>query len=273
MVGRRFSRNAERIQIYGLAEHSYVDTLPPEKKYEILHNIFMLFPQIPCVAVTRNMNITEELITVCREFSIPLLQSKLGTAQFMTEITVYLEEKLAPVSVIQGVLVNVYGLGILLTGESSIGKSECALELLKRGHMFIADDIIRAKVLPGGIVVGTGEELIQNHLEIRGIGIIDILSIFGIGSFLEKTRIELVIRLAEWSQVQSYDRIGLEDRFTELLQVEIPEIILPVRPGRNLAALVEIAALNHRLKQKGYFAAKVLNDKIIKLMENKKNIK
>jgi HPr kinase/phosphorylase len=264
---------AERVQIFGLAEHSYLESLSTEKRYEILKSICSIFPQIPCIIVTRSIEPVKELAELAREYSIPLLRSPVHTARLMAELTAYLEEKLAPTVVVQGVLVNVYGLGILLTGVSSIGKSECALELLKRGHMFVADDIINVKMLPGGILTGTGEELIRYHMELRGIGIIDILSIFGIGSYLEKTRIELVVRLVEWNKAEEYDRLGLENRKTKILDVEIPEIMLPVRPGRNLAALVEISALNQRLKQKGYYAARALNEKIIKLMEEKKQHK
>jgi HPr kinase/phosphorylase len=177
-----------------------------------------------------------------------------------------MEEKLAATTTVHGVLMNVYGLGVLLVGDSGIGKSECALELLKRGHMLVADDVVEVKHRLGGVLYGTGAELIRHHMELRGVGIIDVQKIFGVGSVLNRTRIELVIRLEEWKQAVEYDRVGLSDRTTSILGVRIPEIMMPVRPGRNLAVLVEVATLNERLKFRGEFTAKEFNKKLISLM-------
>lgn len=262
---------AERIQICGMAEQSYIESLDSQKKLNIFSQILKLFPQIPCIIVTRDIQPVDELITLCQEFSTPLLKTKMHTARFISELSVYLEEKLAPVIKVHGVLVEVYGVGILIFGDSSIGKSECALELLESGHLLVADDVINIKLLPGGMLFGYGEEIIKYHMEVRGIGIIDIPSIFGIGSILDQTQINLVVKLTEWDKIEDYDRVGLEEHKTKILDVEVPEIIIPVRPGRNIAGLIEIAALNQKLKQKGYFAAKQLNERIIKAMMEKIN--
>jgi HPr kinase/phosphorylase len=206
------------------------------------------------------------VIRVADALKIPLMRSGLVTAHLIGELTVYMEEKLAPTTTIHGVLMNVYGLGVLLVGDSGIGKSECALELLKRGHMLVADDVVEVKQRLGGVLYGTGAELIRHHMELRGVGIIDVQKIFGVGSVLDRTRIELVIRLEEWEQSVEYDRVGLSEQTTSILGVRVPEIVMPVRPGRNLAVLVEVATLNERLKFRGEFTAKEFNKKLISLM-------
>jgi HPr kinase/phosphorylase len=194
------------------------------------------------------------------------LRSGLTTAHLIGELTVYMEEKLAPTTTIHGVLMNVYGLGVLLVGDSGIGKSECALELIKRGHMLVADDVVEVRQRLGGILFGTGAELIRHHMELRGLGIIDVQKIFGVSTVLDRTRIELVIRLEEWRQTVEYDRLGLTDRTTNILGVRVPEIVMPVRPGRNLAVLVEVGTLNQRLKYRGQFTAKDFSKKLIAMM-------
>ncbi|MDI6641846.1 MAG: HPr(Ser) kinase/phosphatase, partial [Elusimicrobiota bacterium] len=242
---------SECIQICGLTEHSYLQTLSSENRYNIIKQLFSSFPQIPCLIITTNINPITELVDLAQEFSLPLIKTSFETAKFITELNVYLEEQLAPSITVHGVLVDVYGLGVLILGESGIGKSECALELLKRGHMLIADDVIQIKLKSGGVLSATGAELIRHHMEVRGLGIIDIKQIFGIGSILDKTRLELVIKLEEWKVDFEYDRLGMEERTTNILGITLPEVVIPVRLGRNLAVLIEVAALNHRLKQKG----------------------
>jgi len=257
---------AERVQIMGLGEHTYLSTFTPAKRKEALHKVFSYSKKLPCVVLTRGIKPHREVIEVANALKIPLLRSGLVTAHLIGELTVYMEEKLAPTTTIHGVLMNVYGLGVLLVGDSGIGKSECALELLKRGHMLVADDVVEVKQRLGGVLYGTGAELIRHHMELRGVGIIDVQKIFGVGSVLDRTRIELVIRLEEWKQTVEYDRVGLSDRTTSILGVRVPEIVMPVRPGRNLAVLVEVATLNERLKFRGEFTAKEFNKKLISLM-------
>jgi HPr kinase/phosphorylase len=257
---------SERVQIIGLGEHTYLSAFPPARRRETMKKVCSFSKKLPCFVLTRGIKPHRELVEVANSLRVPLLRTPLTTAHLIGELTVYMEEKLAPTTTIHGVLMNVYGLGVLLVGDSGIGKSECALELLKRGHMLVADDVVEVKHRLGGVLYGTGAELIRHHMELRGVGIIDVQKIFGVGSVLDRTRIELVIRLEEWKQAVEYDRVGLSERATSILGVRVPEIVMPVRPGRNLAVLVEVATLNERLKFRGEFTAKDFNKKLISLM-------
>jgi HPr kinase/phosphorylase len=256
---------AERVQIMGLGEHTYLANMSPAKRLAVLQKVFA-YKNIPCVVITRGIKPHPEVLRAAEQVKLPVLRSGLTTAHLIGELTVYLEEKLAPTTTIHGVLMNVYGLGVLLVGDSGIGKSECALELIKRGHMLVADDVVEVKQRLGGFLFGTGAELIRHHMELRGLGIIDVQKIYGVSTVLDRTRIELVIRLEEWQQTVEYDRLGLTDRTTTILGVRVPEIVMPVRPGRNLAVLVEVATLNQRLKYRGQFTAKDFSKKLIAMM-------
>lgn len=259
---------AERIQLIGRGEHAYLSSSGAENRKDVLKQ-FLAFKGLPCVILTRGLDVPRDLKEVCEEAGVPLLRTQWDTAQFISEVSVYLEDKLSPSTTVHGVLVDVYGLGVLLLGESGIGKSECAIELVKRGHMLVSDDVVNIQHHSGGILFGTSEETIKHHMEVRGLGIIDIRAIFGVGAILDKTRIELVIRLEMWEPNKEYERLGLEERTTDILDVPVPEVILPVRPGRNLAVLIEIAALNQRLKSKGQHSARELNQRLIDLMRKK----
>ena len=260
---------SERVQIMGLGEHTYLATFPSARRTEILQKVFS-YKNLPCLVITRGIKPHPEVLRVAERFKLPVLRSGLTTAHLIGELTVYLEEKLAPTTTIHGVLMTIYGLGVLLVGDSGIGKSECALELIKRGHMLVADDVVEVKQRLGGLLYGTGAELIRHHMELRGLGIIDVQKIFGVNSILDRARIELVIRLEEWKQAVEYDRVGLTDRTTSILGVRVPENVMPVRPGRNLAVLVEVATLNQRLKYRGQFTAREFNKKLVAMMSNKK---
>lgn len=261
---------SERVQIIGLGEHSYLSTFPPTKRKEAIRQVLSFDKKLPCLVLTRGIKPHKELLEAANELQVPVLRSSLTTAHLIGELTVFMEEKLAPTTTVHGVLMNVYGLGVLLAGDSGIGKSECALELLKRGHMLVADDVVEVKHRLGGVLWGTGAELIRHHMELRGVGIIDVQKIFGVGSILDRTRIELVIRLEEWKQTVEYDRVGLSERTTSILSVRVPEIVMPVRQGRNLAVMVEVATLNERLKYRGEFTAKEFNKKLISLMAKRR---
>jgi HPr kinase/phosphorylase len=256
---------SERVQIMGLGEHTYLAPMPPAKRQQVLDKTFA-YKNLPCVVITRGIKPHPEVLKAAEKVKLPVLRSGLTTAHLIGELTVFLEEKLAPTTTIHGVLMDVYGLGVLLVGDSGIGKSECALELIKRGHQLVADDVVEVKQRLGGVLFGTGAELIRHHMELRGLGIIDVQKIFGVSSVLDRTRIELVIHLEEWRQTVEYDRLGLTDRATSILGVKIPEIVMPVRPGRNLAVLVEVATLNQRLKYRGQFTAKDFSKKLIAMM-------
>ncbi len=255
----------ERIQVFGMGESAFLSTLSSAQRVEILDQI-LASPDLPCVMLTHGREPVPEMVTQCERFKVPLLQSQWETSRLIGEMTAYLEERLAPCTSVHGTLVNVYGMGVLIFGGSGIGKSECALELLKRGHMLVADDRVEVRHKPGGILVGSGNALVQHHMEVRGLGIIDVWKIFGVGAVLRRSLIELVVFMEMWDQKKEYDRMGLEEKSTALLGVPVTEIRLPIHPGRNLAALIEVAALNQRLKQQGIYSARELNERLIQKM-------
>ncbi|HOW28792.1 MAG TPA: HPr(Ser) kinase/phosphatase [Elusimicrobiota bacterium] len=259
---------AERIQVFGMGEMAFVGTLSSAQRMEIFDRIFSL-PETPCVILTHDREPSPEMHEQCDRYQVPLFRSHWETARLIGELTAFLEERLAPAASVHGVLVSVYGLGVLIVGKSGVGKSECAMELLKRGHMLVADDVVEIRQKPGGILMGGGNPLVQHHMEVRGLGIIDVSKIFGVGALLNRSRIELVIHLEMWDEKKEYERMGLEDKKTTLLGVSVPEIRVPVHPGRNLAALIEVAALNQRLKQQGIHSAHELNERLIRQMASK----
>ena len=256
---------AERLQIIGLAEYIYLKTLSHERQVEVLTKL-LSYQRLPCVILTHSLEPLPSMLQVHAQCVCPLLHSKFTPSQLMAELIFYLENKMAKTTQVHGVLVNVYGLGVLILGNAGIGKSECALELMKRGHMFVADDVVELRQLSGGVIIGKSQEIIQHHIEVRGMGIIDVKNMFSIGFILDESKIELVVRLQDWDGTHNYDRVGLDDRFTTLLDVNIPEVVFPVKPGRNLAILIEMASLNQRLKKKGFNPAKELNEKLIDIM-------
>lgn len=259
---------AERIQIVGIGEQAYCLKAPP-RQLESSLKAMLSFPKLPCVVLTHNMKTPAILAAACRKNGVPLLRSKLDTATFVGELSEILEAKLAPTATVHGVLVDVYGLGVLIQGEAGIGKSECALELLKRGHILIADDAVEIQHRRGGVLRGSCPEPLKHYMEVRGLGVIDVKLLFGIGSILDRTRIELAICLEPWNAAARYERSGLEAKRVAILDVEIPLIRIPVSPGRNLAVLIEVAALNQRLRGQGYFSAEVFNQKLLARMKTR----
>lgn len=266
LVGFFDQFRGERVQIFGKGEHSFLKTLPSSKRKSIF-NRFLAIKSLPCIIFTHGLNPPKELITLCDAKRIPLMGTHLDTAKFIAELTVYLEENLAPSVSMHGVLIDVFGLGVLISGDSGIGKSEAALELIKRGHMFVADDIVEIHKHAGGILVGRGREIIKHHMEIRGIGILDVRKIFGVGTVLDRARVELAIHLEMWDPNREYDRLGIVDHTILILGTHVHSITLPVFPGRNLAVLIEVAALNQRLRNKGIYAARELDRNLINIMK------
>ncbi|MFH1282941.1 MAG: HPr(Ser) kinase/phosphatase [bacterium] len=257
---------AERVQVFGKGEHSYINSLPKKKVREVF-SMMLNYDALPCLFFTRNLRPHWEVIQICNKKNVPIFKTSLDTANFVSEVTVFLEENLAPFTTIHGVLVYIYGLGVLITGVSGIGKSECALELLKRGHMIVADDVVEIRHRSGGLLIGSGDEVIRHHMEVRGLGIIDIRNIFGVGTILDSYKIELVVHLEMWNPKKEYDRLGLEQKETEILGIKVPILNIPIYPGRNLAVLIEIAALNQRLRNKGLFTGRELNKKLLDIMK------
>ncbi len=261
----------ERIQVFGKTEFAY---LKKQKKDEILNVLKQIFSsKICCVVVARNLKVPPYFIELAKKYSVPIIQTSLFTMKFINSAMIYLEKKLAPKITMHGTFVDVYGIGVLLLGKSGIGKSEISLELVKRGHRLIADDLVEIIKLGDIDLIGRGINIVQHHMEIRGIGIIDLKSLFGIGVIREQQKVELVIFLEEWEIDKDYERLGIEEKYETILGVKIPKIILPVKPGRNLSIIIEVAAMMRRLKAQGHNIAKELNKTIINWMKKEeKNV-
>ena len=262
---------SERIQIIGAGEYAYCVKEEGKKVSASLTKMFA-YSDVPCVIVTGGLKPPPCIKEACRKAGIPLLVTKLDTSSFIRELTIFLDDKLAAITYAHGVLVSVYGLGVLIQGDSGVGKSECALELLKRGHILIADDVVEIKRRIGYMLVGNSPKNIKHYMEVRGLGIIDVELLFGIGSILDQSLIEMHVKLesvAGGVNLSNYDRTGLQSSEVVILDVPVPSLRLPVTPGRNLAVLIEVASLNQRLKNQGYFTAKKFNENLIREMGNK----
>ncbi len=257
-----------RLQILGKTEFSYLKKLSNKNREEIFKKLFSY--NIPCVVVTRKMRIPDALIKAAQRKDIPILRTTLMTNKFINKVSFYLEDKFAPTTSLHGVLIDVYGVGVLILGESGIGKSECALELIKRGHRLVSDDVVEITRKPDGVLVGNGVDFAKHHMEVRGLGIIDIKNLFGTGVIRDSSQIDLVINLEGWDSSKDYDRLGIDECKFKVLDIELPQLIVPVGPGRNIAIIVEVAAMNWRLKAKGFNSAKEFNKKLISIMQKKK---
>ena len=251
---------AERVQILGKTELTFFQTLSDEQKQERIAR--MLTDVTPCFIISRGQDIPQELLTKAEEASVPVLRSPLTTTILASRLTNFLENELAPTTTIHGVLVDVYGVGVLITGSSGIGKSETALELVKRGHRLVADDAVEIRQTADNQLYGSAPDLIKHLLEIRGIGIINVMTLFGAGAVRNVKKISIVMALENWQQDKQYDRIGLDEEKTQIIDTEIPLLTIPVRPGRNLAVIIEVAAMNYRLKGMGYNAAQQFTSKL-----------
>ena len=247
---------SERVQIIGYVEYSYLKTLDEEKKKEV-YEAFRSY-EIPCLIFCRNLKPDELLLAEANKRNIPVFSTEKKTSQFMAEIIRWLNVQLAPCISIHGVLVDVYGVGVLIMGESGIGKSEAALELVKRGHRLVSDDVVEIRKVSDETLVGSAPDITRHFIELRGIGIVDVKNLFGVLSVKQTQNIDLVITLEDWDRDKEYDRLGLEEQYTEFLGNKVVCHQLPIRPGRNLAVIVETAAINHRQKNMGYNAAQEL---------------
>ncbi len=250
----------ERVQILGRVESIYLEKLSPKERYERIRAFMEKKPV--CIIIARDLEPFPEMTEMAKEFGIPFLTTSISTNSFVSSIIASLNVHLAPTITRHGVLVEVYGLGILMLGDSGIGKSETAIELIKRGHRLIADDAVEISKVSEKTLVGKAPEIIRYYMELRGIGIVDIRRIFGIGSVKESEKIQLIVKLEPWVEGKLYDRMGLENETYNILGLDIPAITIPVRPGRNLAVILEIAAMNARLKLQGYNTAEEFNKKL-----------
>lgn len=259
----------DRIQVFGRAEYEYIKTLPKEVYKERMEKMFSM--RFPAAIYARGLEPDETAFAAARKYDIPVLSSKFTTAKVIVDTIELINERLAPSTTVHGVLVDVYGEGILITGDSGIGKSETAIELVKRGHRLIADDLIEISRLRDGVLVGTAPTLTRYFAEIRGIGAVDVKSLFGVESVKLDSPIDMIINLEEWDGQTSYDRLGLNEKYETILGESVARYDIPVRPGRNLAIIIEAAAVNSRQKKMGYNAAQELVDRVSQEIRKKKN--
>ncbi|MDE7252337.1 MAG: HPr(Ser) kinase/phosphatase [Acetatifactor sp.] len=248
--------DATRLQIIGFVEYTYMARLTDEERVEIYEKL--MENEIPCIVFSRELMPDDIFMETAIRHQIPLLSTKKTTSAFMAEIIRWLNVKLAPCISVHGVLLDVYGIGVLITGESGIGKSEAALELIKRGHRLVTDDVVELRKVSDDTLVGSAPDITKNFIELRGIGIVDVKALFGAVAVVDTQQVDMVIRLEDWDKDKEYDRLGLEENYTEYLGNKVVCHTLPIRPGRNLALICEAAAANHRQKQMGYNAAKEL---------------
>lgn len=258
----------ERVQIIGYVEYTYLLHLSKEKKIEAFERF--VSSKIPCVIFSTKTEPDEDMISLALKYDVPVFVTDQTTSTFMAEIIRWLNVELAPCISIHGVLVDVYGEGVLIMGESGIGKSEAALELIKRGHRLVSDDVVEIRRVSDATLVGSAPDITRHFIELRGIGIIDVKTLFGVESVKDTQSIDLVIKLEEWDKDREYDRLGLEEEYTEFLGNRVVCHSLPIRPGRNLAVIVESAAVNHRQKKMGYNAAQELYRRVQENMSKKR---
>jgi HPr kinase/phosphorylase len=257
----------ERVQIIGITETGYLATLEPATRLEAVRRIAAF--ELPCIIVTKKLEVHEELLAAARERSIPVLRTDFDTTDFIHRLTSFLDNRLAPMTNIHGTLADVYGIGLLITGESGIGKSECALDLIERGHRLVADDVVTIKRKGEGILVGYGNNIAQHHMEIRGVGIIDLAALFGIRAVRMRKRVEVEIKLVRWQEGMDYERLGLTHQPTSILGVAIPSMSIPVVPGKNISVIVEVVAMNFLLNARGYKSAEEFDRRLKEAMQKK----
>lgn len=253
--------DSDRLQIIGKVETTYLMNMSAEERNKSFDKLFS--SGIPAVIVTRKLEIFPEMLEVAKIYNVPVFRTEETTSRFMSSLIGFLNVWLAPRITRHGVLVEVYGEGILILGESGVGKSETAIELVKRGHRLVADDAVEIKKVSQRSLVGSAPEIIRHFIEIRGIGIIDVKKIFGMGAVKDTEKIDLIIHLETWNENKHYDRLGLVDEYTNVLGIDIASLTIPVKPGRNLAIIVEVAAMNNRQKKMGYNAAEELNQRLM----------
>lgn len=251
---------SERVQIIGYVEYTYLEHLSREEKLPVYEKF--LSYHVPCIIYTTRIQPDEDMLRLARQYEVPIFTTGKTTSEFMAEIIRFLGVELAPCISIHGVLVDVYGEGVLIMGESGIGKSEAALELIKRGHRLVSDDVVEIRKVSDATLVGSAPDITRHLIELRGIGIIDVKTLFGVESVKNTQSIDLVIKLEEWDREKQYDRMGVEEEYTEFLGNRVVCHSIPIRPGRNLAVIVESAAVNHRQKKMGYNAAREFYNRV-----------
>ncbi len=258
----------ERTQVIGETEISFLQSLDQTKRKELLERVFRF--DIPCIIISKNIYPPSDLLEIADRTKTPVFQSRLSTTELTNRLSLYLDNIFAPHTTMHGTLVDVYGVGLLYTGKSGIGKSECALDLVERGHRLVADDVVQIIRKTPEVIVGTGSELLGHHMEIRGVGIIDLERLFGIRAVRIQKRIEVEVRLVLWRDDLEYERLGIENKFTRILGVEIPVVTIPISPGKNITVISEVIAMNHMLKVYGQDPAKEFSKKLSEEISRKK---
>jgi HPr kinase/phosphorylase len=257
----------DRIQIFGRGETAYLYKLQEDGKTETVEQIFER--SIPCVVFTHGLTPTDDFRRIAEGSGCPILQTELPSSEFSSRLIRALSNVFAPHETIHGVLVEVFGIGVLILGDSGVGKSEAALELIERGHRLVADDAVDIRCVAGNILLGAGaNQALGHHMEIRGLGIINITHLFGVGAIRDSKQIQMIVELELWDSNKQYDRIGAEDHTRDILGVQVPDLQVPVKPGRNVPIIIETAAMNERLKKMGYFSAKEFNQSVLKWLES-----
>ena len=250
----------ERVQVFGNTEISYLRTLSEDEQRKVLHKLFDA--ELACVVVTKDLELPAALVEACNEANLALMLTPLLSSTFIQQVQAFLEEALTASTSLHGVLMDVFGVGILLLGKSGIGKSEIALDLVMRGHRLVADDIVDITRRKAGTVYGAGNAIIKHHMEIRGLGIINIKDLFGVASVRDRKKIELVVELVEWNPQSEYDRLGVDEAKFDIVGTQLPLSVVPVRPGRNMTTIIEVAARNHLLKLQGHHSAREFADRL-----------
>lgn len=257
---------AKRIQLLGKTELSFYEELTEDEKKDRMERLCTY--DTPAIILSRGIEAPDNLIEAANDTGVPVLSSTITTTRLSSQLTTYLESQLAPMTAIHGVLIDIYGIGVMITGSSGIGKSETALDLVRRGHRLVADDSVEIHQEHDGVLVGQSPELIRHLLEIRGLGIINVMTLFGAGAVRNFKRIGLTIDLEIWDQKKQYDRLGLDEDAIRIFDTDLPKITLPVRPGRNLAVIIEVAAMNFRLKRMGINAAEQFSERLSHVIED-----
>ncbi len=262
---------ADRIHVLGETEITFLASLGGKDLKKALETFFSF--EIPCVVVTKNQDPPAQMVELGRQKGVPVIRTRLKTAEFYRRLKPFLEEAHAPATTVHGSLADVFGVGLLFLGRSGIGKSECVLDLVERGHRLVADDLVHVTRRGNDILIGRGHELSRHHMEIRGVGLIDINALFGIRAVRQQKRIEVVVQLEDWDNTREYDRTGLTRQETKLLDVALPLVTVPLNPGKNLTVICEVVAMNHLLHYTGVDSAKELNDRLIKHMRERREVR
>jgi HPr kinase/phosphorylase len=257
---------AERVQVFGQTEMSYLASLPSEEAALRVRQIFTR--GIPAAVISKGIDVPDYFIHEATSAGVPVFRSELMTRDVFQSLAPFVEQSLAPSTTVHGSLADVHGIGLLFTGDSGIGKSECVLDLVERGHRVVADDVVIITRRSGDVLIGRGHELQRHHMEIRGVGIVDVQRLFGVQAIRQQKRIEVVVRLVPWGDEAPYDRTGLEQRSTEILGVKLPEVVLPLNPGKNITVISEVVALNHLLRLTGHDSGREFNRTIRDAMES-----